>query len=100
MPAPEPDIASHPLAADFDAELAPPPAEPEKKRERPALLKWGLGALIVSAVAFGLWFALSQVPAPSSGPGAGQTQNGQLDPDDPRSRKADRLPDAFQTPPR
>jgi hypothetical protein len=91
-PPPEPDISSHPLAADFTAELAPPPPEPKKKRGRPALLKWGLGALIISAVAFGLWFALSQVPGPSTGPGAGQTQNGTIDPDDPRSRKADKLP--------
>jgi hypothetical protein len=53
------------------------------------LLKWGLGALIVSVVAFGLWFALNQVPSPS---GAGIGQSGTLDPDDPRSRKTDKLP--------
>ncbi|HXG79477.1 MAG TPA: hypothetical protein VNJ31_09095 [Methyloceanibacter sp.] len=89
-PPPDPSIASHPLAADFTAELSRS-AGREKKKGRPALLKWGLGALIVSAVAFGLWFALSQVPAPSSGPGTGQAQDGALDPDDPRSRKQDRL---------
>jgi hypothetical protein len=58
-------------------------------------LKWGLGALIISLVAFGLWFALSQAPGPSGGPGANTGQSGTLDPDDPRSRKADRLPNAF-----
>ena len=75
----------------------PLPEPEEKKRRRPALLKWGLGALIISVVAFGLWFALTQAPD-LSGPGAGSGQSGPLDPDDPRSRKADRLPDASQTP--
>ena len=88
-PPPEPE----PQRADFGmAAAVPPTPEPETKRGRPALLKWGLGALIVSVVAFGLWMALSQAPGPSA-PGA--TQNGTLDPDDPRSRKADRLPSPF-----
>jgi hypothetical protein len=69
--------------------------EPEPKRRRSALLKWGIGALIVSVVAFGLWFALSQAPIPSGIPGLGDSQSGTLDPDDPRSRKSDRLPNAF-----
>jgi hypothetical protein len=55
-------------------------------------LKWGLGALIVSVVAFGLWFALSHAPLPS---GLQSPGTGTLDPDDPRSRKTDRLPSAF-----
>jgi len=71
---------------------APPMPEPEPKRRRPALLKWGIGALIVSVVAFGLWFALSQAPIPSGIPGLGDGQSDTLDPDDPRSRKSDRLP--------
>lgn len=84
-----------PLDVDFTAEPIQPAPEPEKKRKRPALLKWGLGALIISVVAFGLWFALSQAPGPASLPGLGDSQSGTLDPDDPRSRKADRLPNAF-----
>ena len=94
----QPQAARSPLDVDFTAEPATLPPEPETKRRRPALLKWGLGALIISVVAFGLWFALTQAPIPSGAPGAGG-QSGTLDPDDPRSRKADRLPDAFQTPP-
>ena len=96
-PPPPQSEARHPLDADFAAEpmTEPLPEPEEKKRRRPALLKWGLGALIISVVAFGLWFALSRAPD-LSGPGAGQ--GGALDPDDPRSRKADRLPDASQTP--
>jgi hypothetical protein len=54
---------------------------------------------MISIIGFGLWFALSQVPMPSGVPGAGDGQSGSLDPDDPRSRKQDRLPDAFQAPP-
>jgi hypothetical protein len=90
QPEPEP----HPLAADFTAEPVTPLPEPEKKRRKPWLLKWGLGALLVSVVAFGLWFALSQAPD-SSDPGVGNGQSGTLDPDDPRSRKQDRLPSPF-----
>src|SRR3972149_5262816 len=43
-----------PQRADFEMAAAPPMPEPEPKRRRPALLKWGIGALIVSVVAFGL----------------------------------------------
>ncbi len=77
------------------AEIPPPPVK-DKARKRTALLKWGIGALIASAVGFGLWIALWD----SSGPpgettGAPGASDPVLDPDDPRSRKADRLPDAF-----
>ncbi len=89
-PAPEPQAA--PVDADFVVDPVAAP-EPEKKRRGPWLLKWGLGALLISVVAFGLWFALSQ--APDMAPGASDGQSGTLDPDDPRSRKQDRLPSAF-----
>ncbi|HEX9752923.1 MAG TPA: hypothetical protein VGA46_05695 [Methyloceanibacter sp.] len=91
-PQPQPQAQAQPTAADFRAEPVQPLTEPDKKRRRPALLKWGIGALIVSVVAFGLWFALSQAPIPSGIPGLGGSQSGTLDPDDPRSRKSDRLP--------
>ena len=84
-PPPEPP----PQRTDFEMAAAPPMPEPEPKRRRPALLKWGIGALIVSVVAFGLWMALSQMPGPS---GLQSPGTGALDPDDPRSRKSDRLP--------
>ncbi len=89
--APQPQPEPLPPDADFGVAAAPLP-EPETKRRRPALLKWALGALIVSVVAFGLWFALSHAP----GPGGPQLPGtGTFDPDDPRSRKTDRLPNAF-----
>lgn len=91
QPQTQPEPEPHPLAADFAAEPATALPEPEPKRRKPRLLKWGLGALLISVVAFGLWFALSQVPD-SSAPGVGNGQSGTLDPDDPRSRKQDRLP--------
>ena len=72
------------------------PAE-EKAKRRPALLKWGIGALIVSVLAFGLWMVLSNPSGPSGAkfPRFGDSQDRVLDPDDPRSRKADRLPSPF-----
>lgn len=90
-----PPLEPAPQRADFEMAAIPPMPEPEPKRRRSALLKWAIGALIVSVVAFGLWFALSQAPIPSVIPGLGDSQSGTLDPDDPRSRKSDRLPNAF-----
>jgi hypothetical protein len=89
-PPPEPS----PLDVDFGPAPLQPTPEPEKPRRRARLLKWGLGVLIVSVVAFGLWMTLTHAPGPS-GPGAGNAPSGTLDPDDPRSRKADRLPSPF-----
>jgi hypothetical protein len=86
--APPPDAGFQ--TADFGQAPMPPAPAPKTKRGR-ALLKWGIGALVLAVVGLGLWMALSQVPGPL-GTGAGKTQNGTLAPDDPRSRKADRLP--------
>ncbi len=90
-PRPAPPPEPHPLDADFGEPIPlEPTPEPEKpKRRRPALLKWGLGALVISIVAFGLWMALTHAPGPAGITGG---QTGATDPDDPRSRKADRLP--------
>ncbi len=87
-PIPEPDL----LAAEFEAADAPPLAEPKSKRAKSALLKWGLVILMISVIGFGLWFALSKAAGPAGLqlPGASK-----LDPDDPRSRKSDRLPSPF-----
>ena len=66
-PRPAPPPEPHPLDADF-GEPVPlePTTEPAKpKRRRPALLKWGLGALVISIVAFGLWMALTHAPGPA-----------------------------------
>ena len=70
------------------------PAKSEEKAPRRGLLKWGIVALVVSAAVFGLWLFLgdsSEPPRPKSGDQAPQS----TDPDDPRSRKADRLPSPF-----
>ncbi|ODR98242.1 hypothetical protein AUC69_10110 [Methyloceanibacter superfactus] len=70
-------------------------AESAPARKRPALLKWGLVALIASVIGFGLWMALSDSSGPTSSSGSFDTSDPVLDPDDPRSRKADRLPNNF-----
>ncbi len=90
-PRPAPPPEPHPLDADFGepVPLEPTPEPAKPKRRRPALLKWGLGALVISIVAFGLWMALTHAPGPAGITGG---QSGAVDPDDPRSRKADRLP--------
>ncbi len=62
------------------------------------LLKWGVAALAISGIAFGLWMVLAD-PDPfgslnSAQSGSKSSPDKVLDPDDPRSRKADRLPGA------
>jgi hypothetical protein len=102
-PPPQPQFQTPPepepvqVDADFGVpEAALPEPEPKPKRRRPPLLKWALGLLILSLVGFGLWFALSHAPGTS---GLQSPSSGTSDPDDPRSRKADRLPDASQPAP-
>src|SRR5680860_674222 len=93
-----PEPASPPLQEDASfmgtAEFEPEPlAEPKQKK--PALLKWGIGALVAAVVLVGLWMALGDS---SSDPGSSSGFNASdpvLDPDDPRSRKADKLPSNF-----
>jgi hypothetical protein len=68
--------------------------EAEPKRKRPALLKWGIVALIASVVLIALWMALGDSSDSSLSSGS-FTSDPVLDPDDPRSRKADRLPNNF-----
>lgn len=76
-----------------DASMGEPEAEP--KRKKPALLKWGLGALVASVILVGLWMALGDSSDPTGSSDSSSASNPVLDPDDPRSRKADRLPDNF-----
>jgi hypothetical protein len=51
--------------------------------------------LIASLIGFGLWMALSDSSGPKSSSESFNTSDPVLDPDDPRSRKADRLPNNF-----
>ena len=73
--------------------------KPAKKR-RPwkAIIKWGVVTLVILGIAAGLWIWLAQPNLLGSGkapgqPGAKSTNKGAPnDPNDPRSRKTDRLP--------
>ncbi len=65
------------------------------KRPRPALLKWGVIALLVFGIGFGLWMLLGKPSLFGQAPshtGSKAVPDKPLDPDDPRNRKADRLP--------
>lgn len=105
QPAPrQPAQAAAPAGAAASPLAAEPALQPSSKAaskaDKPArkgwfkapLLKWGVVALVASALLFGLW---TWVAKPrlfgSSGPTA-QTPAVSTDPNDPRSRKADRLP--------
>jgi hypothetical protein len=80
---------------------APAEAKPERKKRRwVTLLKWGLIPLIVFGGAIGLWLWLAK-PSLLGFSGQNTAQSGAKppnaappapDPNDPRSRKADRLP--------
>jgi hypothetical protein len=102
QPAPPQPVPAPPAPrgkAKKPAAAAPAPAaaaKPEKKG-RKGLLKWGIAALLASGLAFGLWVWLSQPSlfgssSPSAQPGQAGAPAGGADPNDPRSRKADRLP--------
>jgi hypothetical protein len=52
-------------------------------------VKWGIVALVAAVVAFALWFALRNAPGSSGLQSPGPAT---VDPDDPRSKKTDRLP--------
>ena len=71
--------------------------EPEEapKQKKPALLKWGIGALVAAVVLIGLWLALGDSSSDRGASSGFNTSDPVLDPDDPRSRKADRLPSNF-----
>jgi hypothetical protein len=67
-------------------------------KRRSGLLKWGVVTLVISAIAFGLWMVLADSDPfgslNSAQSGSKSSPDKVLDPDDPRSRKADRLPGA------
>lgn len=80
-----------------DAAFAEPDADPtaEPKTKRPRLLTWGVGALVAAVALIGLWMALGDSSSDSGVSSGFDTSDPVLDPDDPRSRKADRLPNNF-----
>jgi hypothetical protein len=86
------------------AEAAKPKPQPQKAaapapaKRKSALLKWGALTLLVLGLGVGLWMLLHDAglfgPAtPQMGQKAGSPGK-PFDPDDPRNRKADRLPSA------
>jgi hypothetical protein len=101
-PRPQPNQQPHtysaepPAAAPLQGEDATFVVEPEpaKKTKKPALLKWGIIALVASAILIGLWLVLGQSSGPTTSSGFNASEP-VLDPDDPRSRKADKLPSKF-----
>jgi hypothetical protein len=85
-PQPQPQARAQP------APPPPPPAPPLQETEKPsrkrALLKWGIVLLLLAIMAVGGWLVLGHV----KGDGGFQSSKpANLDPDDPRSRKADKL---------
>jgi hypothetical protein len=71
------------------AQVAEKPAPAKKGRP---LLKWGIVALLVSGLLFGLWSLLSGSSLLNFVTSLSSDSGKPLDPDDPRSQKADRLP--------
>jgi transcriptional regulator with XRE-family HTH domain len=87
---PPPPLPSAAPRAIPDAAMEEPPAVEEKPKRKSALLKWGVIALLIAIMAFGAWLVLHSMTGPSvvKSPTTGSQP---LDPDDPRSRKADKL---------
>jgi len=93
---PQPYSAEPPAAAPLqgeDATFTTEPA-PAQKPKKPALLKWGIIALVASVILIGLWLVLGNSSSPTTSSGFNASEP-VLDPDDPRSRKADKLPSKF-----
>jgi hypothetical protein len=105
----QPGAPKHPTEADLEAawqqpaqaktqarprpQAAPPPPplpveEPGKPSRKRALLKWGVVLLLLAIMAGGGYLVLNHLKAPG---GLQSSTPANLDPDDPRSRKADKL---------
>ena len=79
-----------PAAPSAAIPMAEPAAVEQEPKRKSALLKWGVIALLIAIMAFGAWLVLRSMPGPS-GVKSPTTGSQPLDPDDPRSRKADKL---------
>jgi hypothetical protein len=96
-PAPNPPPPPpKPRGAKANAPKAAAAPAPAKKPGR-GLLRWAIVLLLASAAAFGLWMWFSQsglfgLLGPSAESGKEHPPAASTDPNDPRSRKADRLP--------
>jgi hypothetical protein len=88
--APPPPPPPPPVAPAAAKAIPEPAAVEEKSRRKSPLLKWGVIALLLAIMAAGAWLVLNGMTSPLGvkSPSAGSQT---LDPDDPRSRKADKL---------
>lgn len=94
----DPGMALEDASFPGDAELELEPEfvdEPKKSFLKSPRLKWGLIGLVAVGVLLGLWMFLSGSSGDSGLSSGFDTSDPVLDPDDPRSRKADKLPNNF-----
>jgi hypothetical protein len=69
--------------------------EEDTKSSKSPLLKWGIIGLLAVVLLLGLWMVLGGSSGDGGLSSGFDTSDPVLDPDDPRSRKADRLPNNF-----
>ena len=69
--------------------------EPAAAPKKSPLLKWGLVAFLILMMLAGIWTVFGDSTGSSSSSGSSSTSDPVLGPDDPRSRKADRLQNNF-----
>ncbi|MEM9590692.1 MAG: helix-turn-helix transcriptional regulator [Pseudomonadota bacterium] len=100
---PDPALAGAPIQAEDASFLGEPELElveeeeeeAETKSRKSPLLKWGIIGLLAVVLLLGLWMVLGGSSGEGGLSSGFSTSDPVLDPDDPRSRKADRLPNNF-----
>ncbi|MEM7398205.1 MAG: hypothetical protein AAF354_04610, partial [Pseudomonadota bacterium] len=100
---PDPALAGAPIQAEDASFLGEPElelveeeeVEAETKSRKSPLLKWGIVGLLAVVLLLGLWMVLGGSSGEGGLSSGFSTSDPVLDPDDPRSRKADRLPNNF-----
>jgi hypothetical protein len=95
-----PDSSAHPEAEDASFPGQPElefveEEEEDGKSSKSRLLKWGIIGLLAVVLLLGLWMVLGGSSGDGGLSSGFDTSDPVLDPDDPRSRKADRLPNNF-----
>jgi hypothetical protein len=88
----QPSDASFP--GEPELELVEEEVETEKPKKSP-LLKWGIVGVLAVVSLVGLWMVFASTSEDGGLSSGFDTSDPVLDPDDPRSRKSDRLPNNF-----